>query len=64
MIDLSDEAAIHAWFETVNGIIVSFVVKLVLKIDCDYNEVIRFDSVHECPHKDIQAGGFIVRAVK
>lgn len=27
--------------------------KLILKVDGEYNEVIRFDSAHECPHKDI-----------
>jgi hypothetical protein len=52
-IDISDNVEIHVWFETVNGVIVSFVVKLIFKVGSDYHEVVRFDSAHECPHKDI-----------
>jgi len=53
IIKLSGGAEIHVYFETANGLIVSFVVKLVLKTDNTYYEVIRFDSGHNCPHKDI-----------
>ena len=52
-IKLSDEAEIHVFFESANGLIISFVVKLVIKIGKKYHEVFRFDSAHECPHKDI-----------
>jgi len=32
---------------------VRYVVKLVIKKGDSYQEVIRFDSAHDCPHKDI-----------
>ncbi|MBU1486663.1 hypothetical protein KKH56_01225 [bacterium] len=64
IIELSDGAEIHVFFETANGLIASFVVKLVLKIDHKYYEVIRFDSGHECPHKDIlDVNGHVKRKV-
>ena len=52
-IELSDGTEIHVYFESTSGLIVSFVVKLILKIDTKYYEIIRFDSGHSCPHKDI-----------
>ena len=53
IIKLPDGAEIHVFFETVNGLIVSFVVKLVLFDGSRYCELVRFDSGHGCPHKDI-----------
>jgi len=44
---------IHVYFESKSGLIVDFVVKLISKIDTKYYEIIRFDSGHNCPHKDI-----------
>ena len=52
-IELSSGAEIHVYFETANGLIVDFVVKLIIKIGQVFYEVIRFDSAHGCPHKDI-----------
>ena len=52
-IKLSDEAEIHVYFETANGLIISFMVKLIMRIGNTIHEVIRFDSAHQCPHKDI-----------
>jgi hypothetical protein len=43
----------HVFFETNQGILVRYVVKLVIKQTDRYHEVIRFDSAHNCPHKDI-----------
>ncbi|MFZ4860064.1 MAG: DUF7718 family protein [Desulfuromonadaceae bacterium] len=47
---LKDGIEIHVFFETNQGILVRYVVKLVRN---GYQEVIRFDSAHDCPHKDI-----------
>ena len=33
--------------------VISYVVKLILWVDKKHYEVIRFDSAHGCPHKDI-----------
>ena len=52
-IELPGNAEIHVYFETANGLIIDFVVKLVLKVGTTYYELIRFDSAHGCPHKDI-----------
>ena len=64
IIELPDGAEIHVFFETANGLILSFVVKLVFKIGNIYHEVVRFDSGHECPHKDIlDVNGHVKRKV-
>lgn len=55
---------IHVYFESAHGLIVGFMVKLIVKIDKAVYEVIRFDSAHGCPHKDILApDGSIKRKV-
>jgi hypothetical protein len=52
-ISLSEEIEIHVFFETISGLIINFMVKLVLELENTYHEVVRFDSGHNCPHKDI-----------
>jgi len=64
IIKLPDGAEIHVFFETVNGLITSFVAKLVLIKGNRYYEIVRFDSGHECPHKDVlDANGRVKRKV-
>ncbi|MFZ4854812.1 MAG: DUF7718 family protein [Desulfuromonadaceae bacterium] len=53
VIDLEHGVQIHVFFETSQGILITYVVKLVLKQDDGYHEIIRFDTAHDCPHKDI-----------
>lgn len=54
VIELKKGIEIHVYFETTHGLIVQFVVKLVMKsANRSYQEIIRFDSAHDCPHKDI-----------
>ena len=61
---LKDGIEVHVFFETNQGILVRYVVKLVLKEADRYQEVIRFDSAHDCPHKDILgADGKVKRKV-
>jgi hypothetical protein len=50
---ISEEAEINVFIMIISGLVVNFVVKLILKMDGEAFEVIRFDSGHECPHKDI-----------
>lgn len=52
-IELPGGAEIHIFFETQNGLIVKFVVKLIFIIDNTYYEIIRYDTAHDCPHKDV-----------
>jgi hypothetical protein len=51
-IELEEGIEIHVYFETLNGLVISYVVKLLLRAGKKYYEVIRFDSAHGCPHKD------------
>jgi len=53
IIELQDGSQIHVFFETSSGIIINFVVKLVMKHKNRYYDVVRFDTAHDCPHKDI-----------
>ncbi|MFZ4857084.1 MAG: DUF7718 family protein [Desulfuromonadaceae bacterium] len=53
IIVLRDDVEVHVFFETKLGILIKYVVKLVIKQKDGYHEVIRFDTAHECPHKDI-----------
>ena len=50
---ISEEAEINVFIMIISGLVVNFVVKLILKANGNVFEVIRFDSGHECPHKDI-----------
>ena len=51
--ELSDGSEIHVYFESKSGLIVDFVVKLIFRMNTKYYEIIRYDSGHNCPHKDI-----------
>ena len=53
VIDLEDGVQIHVFIETSQGILINYVVKLIIRQNDRYHEVIRFDSAHDCPHKDI-----------
>ena len=52
VIELAAGIEIHVYIETFNGLVISYVVKLLLRDGKKYYEVIRFDSAHGCPHKD------------
>jgi hypothetical protein len=52
-IRLSEDAEIQVFFQTAQGLIVNFVVKLIYRVGEKYYEVVRFDSAHGCPHKDV-----------
>lgn len=61
---ITDDVEIHVSFETLHGALIGFVVKLVLKVGDSLFELVRFDSAHECPHKDIlDPKGEVVRKV-
>ena len=53
VIGLSDDIEIHVYLETLNGLVVGYVAKLIWREGKNYREVIRFDSAHGCPHKDM-----------
>jgi hypothetical protein len=61
---LTDDVEIHVSFETLNGSLIRFVVKLVLKVNDSFYELVRFDSAHGCPHKDtLNPNGEVMRKV-
>jgi hypothetical protein len=63
-IDLGEGLEIHVHFVTASGLITDFVVKLLLLLDDRYYEVIRYDSAHNCPHKDVLDNeGKVIRKV-
>ena len=63
-IALSGGAEIHVFFQTTSGIIITFVVKLVFVYKNKYYEIIRYDTAHGCPHKDLlDQEGQVIRKV-
>ncbi len=51
-------------FETSKGEVTEFVVKLLSQFEGDWHEILRYDSGHDCPHKDIlNINGEIIRKV-
>ena len=63
-IQVSEDSEIQVFIEAASGLIINFVVKLVLRINGAEHEVIRFDSGHNCPHKDIlDVGGKSTRKI-
>lgn len=61
---LTKEDLIFVEFKTDRGKIVSFTVKLVCTIHGRQYDVVRFDSAHGCPHKDIlDTSGHVMRKV-
>lgn len=52
-INLDHQTRITCYFETLNGQIKRFVVKLEILIDNQWTEIERYDMHHKCVHKDI-----------
>jgi len=50
---IDDENEIYVYFKTEKGIVVSFTVQLKCRIEGNWYEVVRYDSGHDVPHKDI-----------
>jgi hypothetical protein len=41
------------YFKTIKGEVTDFVVKLLSMFEGEWHEILRYDSGHDCPHKDI-----------
>ena len=62
--DLLKGAAVQVYFETASGTIINFVTKLVFELNNRYYEIIRFDTTHDCHHKDVlNAEGKVIRNI-
>ncbi len=62
VIDISSGVEIHVYMDTMNGLVVNYVVKLLMHKNNKYYEIIRYDNAHECPHKDVlDISGKVIR---
>jgi hypothetical protein len=63
-IDIADNTKAYVHFTMTQGIVAEFVVKLLILFQREWHEIIRYDSGHSCPHKDIlNVNGEILRKV-
>jgi len=61
---LSEECILYVDFSTKKGQVTEFVVKLLMISGNKWYEVIRYDSGHNCPHKDIlDIDGSVIRKI-
>jgi len=52
-LEITEETIAYVYFKTERGNVTEFVVKLLSIFDGKWHEIIRYDSGHGCPHKDI-----------
>ena len=63
-LEIVQDAIVYVYLKTEKGEVKEFVVKLLCEFDREYYEVLRYDSGHECPHKDIlNTEGAVIRKV-
>lgn len=52
------------YFKAEKGDVKEFVVKLLARFEGTWHEILRYDSGHGCPHKDIlNADGDVIRKI-
>ena len=63
-LEIEQGVIVYVDFKTERGKVSEFVAKLLCEIDREWHEVIRFDSGHNCPHKDIlDIKGKVIRKI-
>lgn len=63
-LEIEQGVIVYVDFKTERGKVSEFVAKLLCEIDMEWHEVIRFDSGHDCPHKDIlDIKGKVIRKI-
>ena len=63
-LELEEETLAYVYFKAEKGDVIEFVVKLLSVFEGRWHEIIRYDSGHSCPHKDIlDANGAVIRKV-
>jgi hypothetical protein len=61
---LKEEVIAYVFFRTTKGEVTEFVVKLLCMFGDEWYEVLRYDSGHGCPHKDIlNIDGEVIRKI-
>ncbi len=63
-LEIARGVMVYVDFKTNRGKVKEFVVKLLCEIKEEWHEIIRFDSGHNCPHKDIlNTQGKVIRKI-
>ena len=63
-LEIEEGTIAYVYFKTIKGVVTEFVVKLLIEFKGKWHEIIRFDSGHNCPHKDIlNTNGEVIRKV-
>lgn len=63
-LEISEGTLAYVYFKTEKGKVTEFAVKLLSVIEGEWHEIIRYDSGHDCPHKDIlDTEGEVIRKV-
>jgi hypothetical protein len=58
---LNDDLHVTVEFERIQGELVSFVVRLMLNIETESICIVRYDTAHGCPHRDmLNASGRLI----
>ena len=63
-LEIEEGVIVYVDFKTNRGKVKEFVVKLLCEVKEEWHEIIRFDSGHNCPHKDIlNTQGKVIRKI-
>lgn len=64
IIEITEDTKAYIYLAMSQGTVTNFVVKLLVLFQEVWHEVLRYDSGHDCPHKDIlDSEGTVVRKV-
>ncbi len=63
-LEIARGTIVYVYFKTKKGEVEEFVVKLIALFEDEWYEVLRYDSGHGCPHKDIlNTDGEVIRKI-
>ena len=63
-LEVKEGTVAYVYFKTTKGEVTEFVVKLLCMFEGEWHEILRYDSGHGCPHKDIlNIDGEVIRKV-
>jgi len=63
-LELEEKTITYVHFKTEKGDVTEFVVKLLSVFEGEWHEILRYDSGHGCPHKDIlNIDGIVIRKI-
>lgn len=63
-LEIAEGTIAYVYFKTEKGEVIEFAVKLLSEFEGEWHEILRYDSRHGCPHKDIlYMNGEVVRKV-